>query len=42
MKNSYRWPLMIDPQTQANNWIKIRRSQNKLIVLRQTQPAKYI
>jgi len=22
MKNSARWPLMIDPQIQANNWVK--------------------
>lgn len=22
LKNSSRWPLMIDPQIQANNWIK--------------------
>lgn len=23
LKNSTRWPLMIDPQVQANNWVKI-------------------
>lgn len=22
LKNSSRWPLMIDPQVQANNWIR--------------------
>ncbi|MBN8283211.1 MAG: hypothetical protein J0L98_08525 [Zoogloea sp.] len=22
LNNSKRWPLMIDPQIQANNWIK--------------------
>lgn len=39
LKNSSRWPLMIDPQIQANNWIKNMSSEN-LIVLRQNRPPK--
>ena len=26
LKNSTRWPLMIDPQTQANTWVKMMES----------------
>ena len=32
MANSSRWPLLIDPQGQANRWIKEKEAQNKLIV----------
>jgi dynein heavy chain, axonemal len=36
MTNSSRWPLMIDPQLQANKWIRTMRKDN-LKVLRLTQ-----
>ena len=38
LKNSSRWPLMIDPQIQANTWIKNLESGIK--VIRPTQSAK--
>ncbi|XP_044007935.1 dynein axonemal heavy chain 3 [Aphidius gifuensis] len=36
VKNSERWPLMIDPQGQANKWIKNMEKQNKLSVIKLT------
>lgn len=42
MKNSSRWPLMIDPQIQANNWIKIMEKDSNMVILRQTKSAKEI
>lgn len=39
LKNSSRWPLMIDPQTQANNWVK-QMEGSGLILMRQTQNQK--
>ncbi|XP_024516360.1 LOW QUALITY PROTEIN: dynein heavy chain 6, axonemal, partial [Selaginella moellendorffii] len=33
-----RWPLMIDPQGQANNWVKAMESKNGLRVLRLNDP----
>ena len=42
MKNSSRWPLMIDPQIQANNWIKNMERDSKIIILRQTKSPKEI
>jgi len=32
-----RWPLMIDPQDQANTWIKTMERRNKLQVIKLTQ-----
>ena len=31
-QNAYRWPLMIDPQGQANKWIKLQEKKNNLKV----------
>lgn len=31
-----RWPLMIDPQLQANKWVKKNESDSKVTVLKQT------
>ena len=33
-KNAYRWPLMIDPQGQANKWIKNLEKANKMQVIK--------
>lgn len=34
---SNRWPLMIDPQGQANKWVKKRELDNQLKVVKQNQ-----
>ncbi|KAJ0065373.1 hypothetical protein NL108_007570 [Boleophthalmus pectinirostris] len=36
--NSRRWPLMIDPQGQANKWIKNMEKANKLSVIKLSDP----
>ncbi|XP_028047400.2 dynein heavy chain 7, axonemal [Monomorium pharaonis] len=36
--NSRRWPLMIDPQGQANKWVKNMEKASNLHVIRLTQP----
>ncbi|KAJ3127539.1 Dynein heavy chain 7, axonemal [Nowakowskiella sp. JEL0407] len=36
VKNSRRWPLMIDPQGQANKWIKNMEKDNNLQVIKLT------
>ncbi|XP_036230121.2 dynein axonemal heavy chain 7 isoform X1 [Bactrocera oleae] len=38
LKNSRRWPLMIDPQGQANKWVKNLEKGNRLCVIRLNQP----
>jgi dynein heavy chain len=39
MKQSNRWPLMIDPQGQANKWVKMMESENQLKVVKQNNPT---
>ncbi|XP_053327633.1 dynein axonemal heavy chain 3 [Spea bombifrons] len=34
VSNSRRWPLMIDPQGQANKWVKNMEKANKLFVIK--------
>ncbi len=34
--NSRRWPLMIDPEGQANSWVRNMEKNNKLKVVKQT------
>lgn len=34
VKGASRWPLAIDPQGQANKWIRNLESQNKLIIIK--------
>ncbi|XP_075946793.1 dynein axonemal heavy chain 6 [Anarhichas minor] len=34
-----RWPLMIDPQDQANRWIRSKEAKHGLKVIRQTDPS---
>ncbi|KAG8302485.1 Dynein heavy chain 3, axonemal [Homalodisca vitripennis] len=36
--NARRWPLMIDPQGQANKWVKNMERDNKLTVIKLSDP----
>ena len=36
--NANRWPLMIDPQGQANKWVKNMEKTNKLEVVKLSDP----
>ena len=38
IENSRRWPLIIDPQGQANKWIKNMERENRLAVIKLTDP----
>jgi dynein heavy chain len=40
--NSDRWPLMIDPQMQANIWIRAMEEKNQIVVLKPSTDAKEI
>lgn len=37
MRNSSRWPLLVDPQQQANNWIRNREREHHLVVVRPSE-----
>lgn len=37
IKNARRWPLMIDPQGQANKWVRNMEKANRLCVIRLSQ-----
>jgi len=37
LENCEHWPLMIDPQKQANIWIKEKERDNKLFILKNSQ-----
>ena len=37
-KSANRWPLMVDPQGQANKWIKNMEKSNKLEVIKLSDP----
>ncbi|XP_063078071.1 dynein axonemal heavy chain 3 [Engraulis encrasicolus] len=39
VSNSRRWPLMIDPQGQANKWVKNMEKANKLAVIKLSDPT---
>ena len=34
-----RWPLMIDPQSQGNKWIKNMEKENKLVITKMTEKS---
>lgn len=36
-RNARRWPLMIDPQCQANKWIKNMEKENNISIIRLSQ-----
>ena len=39
MTQSNRWPLMIDPQGQANKWVKMMEAPQQLKVVKQNNPT---
>ena len=40
MTSTHRWPLMIDPQGQANRWVKNMEKDNNLQVIKLSDPKK--
>lgn len=44
LTNCRRWPLMIDPQSQANKWIKSMKADQNLVKIKLTQQnfARYL
>lgn len=41
VQHSQRWPLIIDPQSVAANWIKLLEKRNRLCVIRLNEPDSY-
>lgn len=41
VQHSQRWPLIIDPQSVAANWIKMMEKRNRLCVIRLNEPDSY-
>ena len=41
MSNARRWPLMIDPQGQANKWIKNMEKSHKLACIKLSDPGLF-
>ena len=37
IQNCRRWPLIIDPQSQANRWLKILQKENNLQIIKLTE-----
>ena len=42
LENSERWPLMIDPQMQANQWIKKMEEKNEVTIIKPTMDANIL
>ena len=42
MSNARRWPLMIDPQGQANKWIKNMEKSQKLACIKLSDPGNEV
>ena len=40
LENSDRWPLMIDPQLQANGWIRKMEDKNQIRIVKPTMDPK--
>lgn len=41
VQHSQRWPLIIDPQSVAANWINLLEKRNRLCVIRLNEPDSY-
>lgn len=41
VQHSQRWPLIIDPQSVAADWIKLLEKKNRLCVIRLNEPDSY-
>jgi len=39
VNNARRWPLMIDPQSQASKWIRNMEKDNRLAIIKLTDPG---
>lgn len=38
IKHCHRWPLLVDPQEQASKWIMLNEKENRLKVVKATDP----